>query len=342
MCGGTLMPRILAAGRVASWAGRTRMETGGAGSPRARWWSSAPGGGARGGGGLRPADGGQLGPVREPRHRRAPRRQRPVADRREDHRRGRAEEERRPGRRAADDRVRRGRASSAAARSPSCSGRRWPTCTARCSSRTRTRSRSRSPTSAPCWLPRSSRCGRTSPTQVGSSERVEVLNDDIGSLSATLADIAERIRLLALFLRSWRWRWWPPRCGCRPIAARPSIELGLGLAVAGGLIVVAYGITRSVAVGHVHGPDQQAAARAVWDAFLGDLRTEGWILAGAGAVIGRGRIVAGQAAAVRPAGPGGRRRGWRASRRRPAWRVVRGRRVRRGRRARRSWTGTPC
>src|SRR4051794_33603696 len=36
--------------------------------------------------------------------------------------------------------------------------------------------------------------------QVGSSERLEVLHDDIGSLSATLGDIAERIRLLAIFL----------------------------------------------------------------------------------------------------------------------------------------------
>ena len=36
--------------------------------------------------------------------------------------------------------------------------------------------------------------------ELGSTERVEVLHDDIGSLSAALGDIAERIRLLALFL----------------------------------------------------------------------------------------------------------------------------------------------
>jgi len=50
-------------------------------------------------------------------------------------------------------------------------------------------------------------------------------------------------------------------------------------------VVVAYAITRSIAVDHVDGPDEQAAARAVWDAFVGDLRTEGWILAAAGAVM---------------------------------------------------------
>jgi hypothetical protein len=55
--------------------------------------------------------------------------------------------------------------------------------------------------------------------------------------------------------------------------------------VAGGLLVVAYAIARSAAVNHLDGPDEQAAARAVWDAFLGDLRTEAWILAGAGAVM---------------------------------------------------------
>ena len=51
------------------------------------------------------------------------------------------------------------------------------------------------------------------------------------------------------------------------------------------MLVVAYAITRSIAVDHVDGPDAQAAARAVWDAFLGDLRTAAWILAGAGAVV---------------------------------------------------------
>ena len=63
------------------------------------------------------------------------------------------------------------------------------------------------------------------------------------------------------------------------------IELGLGVAAAGGVLVVAYAITRSAVVNQLDGPEEQAAARGVWDAFLGDLRTEAWILAGAGAVI---------------------------------------------------------
>ena len=63
------------------------------------------------------------------------------------------------------------------------------------------------------------------------------------------------------------------------------IELGLGAAAAGGLLVVAYAIARTAVVDQLESPEEQAAARAVWDAFLGDLRTEAWILAGSGAVI---------------------------------------------------------
>ena len=43
------------------------------------------------------------------------------------------------------------------------------------------------------------------------------------------------------------------------------------------------------------GPEDRAAAGAVWDAFLGDLRTAAWILAGAGAV-----VAAAAASLIRP------------------------------------------
>lgn len=118
-----------------------------------------------------------------------------------------------------------------------------------------------------------------------STERVEVVRDDIGSLSATLADIAERVRLLAIFLIVLSLALVAGALVVSPDRRRTVIELGVGAAVAGGLLVVAYAIARSAAVNHVDGPDEQAAARAVWDAFLGDLRTEAWILAGSGAVV---------------------------------------------------------
>ena len=121
--------------------------------------------------------------------------------------------------------------------------------------------------------------------EIRSRKRVEVVRDDIGGLSATLVDVAERIRLLALILVILALALAGGALWLSPERRTTVIELGLGLAAAGGLIVVAYGITRSIAVGHVQGPDEQAAAGAVWDAFLGDLRTEGWLLAGAGAVM---------------------------------------------------------
>ena len=48
---------------------------------------------------------------------------------------------------------------------------------------------------------------------------------------------------------------------------------------AGSPVVMLRRIARSVAIGHVQGPEARAAAGAVWDAFLGDLRSAAWILA---------------------------------------------------------------
>jgi hypothetical protein len=89
------------------------------------------------------------------------------------------------------------------------------------------------------------------------------------------------------------------------------------------LLLVAYSVARQVAVEHVQGPDEQAAARAVWDAFLGDLRTAAWIVAACGAV-----VAAAAASLVKPR-PFGRplrvAADWLASEpRRPAFLVLRG------------------
>ncbi len=62
-------------------------------------------------------------------------------------------------------------------------------------------------------------------------------------------------------------------------------RLGVGVAVGGVAIVVAYGILRGIVVDHAATADGRAAAGEVWDAFLGGLRTAAWILAGTGAVV---------------------------------------------------------
>ena len=259
MCGGTLMPRILAAGRVASWAGRTRMETGGAGSPRARWWSSAPWWWCSRWWRAMPGRRGRLRPVREPRHGCAPRRRfesliaekitdEVVLDNEPDLVAARPLIESVAsgivGGRAFTEPVQEGRA------------RRPPL---RCSSRTRTPSRLRSPTWARCWLLRSDGAADLA-EQLGASGARRVIDATLaaGTKLATSPSASGSSRCsLVLALALVAGALW-----LSPIAARPSIELGLGLAVAG-RVVVGYAITRSVAVGPCTGRSTGGRARGL-------------------------------------------------------------------------------
>ena len=118
-----------------------------------------------------------------------------------------------------------------------------------------------------------------------STERVEVVRENIGSLSATLVNVAERVQILAILLVLLSLAFVAGALYVSPDRRDTVIELGLGAAAAGGVLIVAYSIVRSSVAGNLETPEEQAAARAVWDAFLGDLRTQAWILAGAGAVV---------------------------------------------------------
>jgi hypothetical protein len=156
-----------------------------------------------------------------------------------------------------------------------------------------------------------------------STERVELVETNIGSLSATLADIAERVQLLAVLLVVLTLALVTGALLLSRNRRQTVVELGVGAAMAGLLLLVAYSVARQVAVEHVQGPDEQAAARAVWDAFLGDLRTAAWIVAACGAV-----VAAAAASLVKPR-PFGRplrvAADWLASEpRRPAFLVLRG------------------
>ena len=118
-----------------------------------------------------------------------------------------------------------------------------------------------------------------------STERVEVVKEDIGSLSATLVNIAETVQVLAILLILLSLAFVAGALYVSPDRRDTVIELGLGAAAAGGVLIVAYAIVRSSVANNLETPEEQAAARAVWDAFLGDLRTQAWILAGVGAVV---------------------------------------------------------
>ena len=121
--------------------------------------------------------------------------------------------------------------------------------------------------------------------ELESSERVALLERDIGSLGGELARLADQIRVLALVLLVLSLALAAGALAISRDRRRTVVELGICLAGAGVLLVVAYGIARSLAINEVEGPENQAAAAAIWDAFLRDLRTAAWILAGSGAVI---------------------------------------------------------
>ena len=121
--------------------------------------------------------------------------------------------------------------------------------------------------------------------ELESTERVELLERDVGSVSGDLARVADRVRVLALVLLMLSVALAAGALALSRDRRRTVVELGVGIAGAGVVLVVAYGVARSLAIDHVEGPEARAAADAVWNAFLGDLRTVAWILAGCGAVI---------------------------------------------------------
>ena len=66
---------------------------------------------------------------------------------------------------------------------------------------------------------------------------------------------------------------------------RAAAGLGLGVAAAGLAIVAGLTLARALALGALAEPDTRAVGGAMWDAFLTDLRTTGWVLVGIGAVV---------------------------------------------------------
>jgi hypothetical protein len=159
--------------------------------------------------------------------------------------------------------------------------------------------------------------------RIEATGRVQLLRRDVGSLTARLARIADRVRVLAILLAVLALALAAGALATARDRRRACVELGVGAGAAGVLVVVAYAVGRSLARGRVELPEDQAVVGGIYDAFLGDLRTAGWILAGAGAV-----VAASAASLIRPVDLGEPLR--RALRvavtepARPAWRLLRG------------------
>ena len=121
--------------------------------------------------------------------------------------------------------------------------------------------------------------------QVRPTDRIEVLERRGRTLGASVADAARALRVLAIVVPLLCLALAGAALWASPDRRRTVAELGVGAAAAGIAVVVLLGIGRSVAVREVHGADARAAAGAIWDAFLGDLRSAAWILAACGAIV---------------------------------------------------------
>jgi hypothetical protein len=156
-----------------------------------------------------------------------------------------------------------------------------------------------------------------------STGRVALLKRDVGSVTGDLARLGDKVRVLALVLLALSLILAAGAIAVSRDRRRTVVALGIGLAGAGVVLIVAYAVARSLAIDHVEGPENRAAAGAVWDAFLRDLRTATWILAGSGAI-----IAAAAASLIRPVDmrePVLRAAHWLATEpRHPALRVLRG------------------
>jgi hypothetical protein len=121
--------------------------------------------------------------------------------------------------------------------------------------------------------------------KVESTGRAEVLRRDIGAVTGDLARVADKVRLLSVILLVLSVLLAAGALVLAPDRRRTVVDLGVGIAAGGIVLVVAYVVARRLALDSLEQPQEREAAGAVWDAFLGDLRTASLILAGSGAVI---------------------------------------------------------
>jgi hypothetical protein len=131
--------------------------------------------------------------------------------------------------------------------------------------------------------------------QVSERGRVEVVDRDLGSASGKAVRIAHDVRVLAYVLAALTLAAAAAALVVSPDRRHTASRLGVAVAVVGVAVVVLYTVARAIVLDRFDDPDDRAAASAVWGAFLGDLRTFGWVLVGSGAL-----VAAAAASLVRP------------------------------------------
>ena len=85
--------------------------------------------------------------------------------------------------------------------------------------------------------------------RLDSTGRVSLLRREVGELSGDLVRLVDRVRLLAVFLLAAALTLGATALAISRDRRRTVVELGIGIAAAGVVLLVAYGVARSVAVG---------------------------------------------------------------------------------------------
>ena len=121
--------------------------------------------------------------------------------------------------------------------------------------------------------------------KIDASGRITLVKRGIGSASAAIAHRAERLRAAAWVLTTLLLVAALAALATSPDRRRTAAGLGVAAVVAGVGIVIALALARALVLAEVSGAEERAAAGAVWDAYLADLRTWGWFLAGTGVIV---------------------------------------------------------
>ena len=122
-------------------------------------------------------------------------------------------------------------------------------------------------------------------SRLDAHREAEVLSSDIGSVTGDVARKAETLRWVTVLLAVLTLAAAGAALALGADRRRTVTRLGAAAMVAGVVIVAGEIVARAVVLDGVSEPDLRAAAGAVWDAFLGDLTSTGWLIAACGAVV---------------------------------------------------------
>jgi hypothetical protein len=121
--------------------------------------------------------------------------------------------------------------------------------------------------------------------QIRADERITLVREGLDERAADAVRLAEDLRVIAPLLALLAVALAAAGVWLASDRRRAVGRLGVGTAGVGVVIVLGYAAARWAVLREIAAPEDRAAAAGIWDAYLDDLRTAGWVLAGAGAVI---------------------------------------------------------